>query len=301
MSKAIFTTKVNPTYDDLPEVRYHFPKTYLNVARQAVGDWVLYYEPRRSDSGSSSRGGRQAYFATAFVREIVEDRARKDRYYALVSDYLEFPEAVPFKEGTHYWESGLRKSDGSTNKGFFGRAVRGIPDEEYELILRRGYVDAIGLTEESEEDLGRYGSGSEPSADYGREIVSRVVNQRVRDAAFARIVRQAYDSTCAMTGIQVINGGGRAEIEAAHIRPVADHGPDSPRNGLALSRTCHWMFDRGILSLEDDGKILTAGSLVSEPVQRMLNPEGYLSMPEHEAWRPHRQFLEWHREHVFKG
>ena len=36
MAKAIFTTKVNPTYDDLPEVRYHFPKTYLNQAQATV-------------------------------------------------------------------------------------------------------------------------------------------------------------------------------------------------------------------------------------------------------------------------
>lgn len=50
MSKAIFTTKVNPAYDDLPEVRYHFPQSYLRVAEAAVNDWILYYEPRRSSA-----------------------------------------------------------------------------------------------------------------------------------------------------------------------------------------------------------------------------------------------------------
>lgn len=142
---------------------------------------------------------------------------------------------------------------------------------------------------------------AEPAVDYGRERIQRIVNQNVRDAAFAVMIRQAYDSTCAMTGIKLINGGGRCEIEAAHIRPVAEHGPDSPRNGVALSRTCHWMFDRGILSIEDDGAILTAGSLVPDPVKRMLNPEGHIRLPENRIWQPHRQFLRWHREHVFKG
>jgi putative restriction endonuclease len=28
MAKAVFTTKIDPTYDDLPEFRYHFPQTY---------------------------------------------------------------------------------------------------------------------------------------------------------------------------------------------------------------------------------------------------------------------------------
>ena len=48
MTKAVFTTKVTPSYKDLPEDRYHFPRTYLNYVRQSVGDYIVYYEPRRS-------------------------------------------------------------------------------------------------------------------------------------------------------------------------------------------------------------------------------------------------------------
>lgn len=47
MAKAILTTKVDPTYDDLPEQRYHFPRTYLRQVEAARGDWIIYYEPRR--------------------------------------------------------------------------------------------------------------------------------------------------------------------------------------------------------------------------------------------------------------
>ncbi|HXA22729.1 MAG TPA: hypothetical protein VNW90_10535 [Acetobacteraceae bacterium] len=42
MAKAIFTTKVDPTYDDLPEFRYHFPRTYLRAVEATVGDWIIY-------------------------------------------------------------------------------------------------------------------------------------------------------------------------------------------------------------------------------------------------------------------
>jgi putative restriction endonuclease len=38
MTKVVFTTKIDPTYDDLPEERYHFPRTYL---RQAIRNWGL--------------------------------------------------------------------------------------------------------------------------------------------------------------------------------------------------------------------------------------------------------------------
>jgi len=41
MTKAILTTKVDPTYDDLPEERYHFPRTYLRQVEEAKGDWII--------------------------------------------------------------------------------------------------------------------------------------------------------------------------------------------------------------------------------------------------------------------
>jgi putative restriction endonuclease len=104
-----------------------------------------------------------------------------------------------------------------------------------------------------------------------------------------------------MTGLRLVNGAGRCEIMAAHIRPVAASGPDSPRNGLALSRTVHWMFDRGLLSAEDDGRILTTRRLVPEQVRRVLNPDGYLRWPDDRLVRPHPQFLRYHRETVFRG
>ena len=76
MAKAVFTTSDSSIYDDLPECRYHFPETYLNQAKAALHDWVLYYEPRRSAIG------RQAYFATARVAEIRKDPNRPDHPFA---------------------------------------------------------------------------------------------------------------------------------------------------------------------------------------------------------------------------
>ena len=104
-----------------------------------------------------------------------------------------------------------------------------------------------------------------------------------------------------MTGLHLVNGGGRCEIEAAHIVPVSDNGPDSPRNGLALSRTIHWMFDRGIVSVSDAGEILVAERLMPDQIRRMLNPDGRLLEPNDSTLSPHRDFLRHHRENQFKG
>ena len=299
MTKAVFRTKVEPTYDDLPEFRYHFPKTYLRQAEAAIGDWAVYYEPRRASADLSSRGGRQAYFATAKLNAVQPDPKLADHFYAQVSDYLEFDDPVPFREGEHYFESGLQRQDGRTNKGQFGRAVRNIPDANYDLILRRGFAKVLGPVPDAP---GLQHSWAEEPAAVERPVIERVVSRPFRDAAFATAVRAAYDNTCAVTGLRIINGGGRAEAQAAHIRPVAAQGPDSVRNGLALCGTVHWMFDRGLLSVSDDYSLLLAKGRVPEPVERMLNPDRKLRLPQtrHELW-PHPQFLEYHRKNIFKG
>lgn len=316
MAKAIFTTKVSPTYDDLPEQRYHFPRTYLGQAKQAVGDWIIYYEPRRSSGDVMSGGGRQSYFATARVDRIVPDPLRPDHFYAEVSNYLEFVRAVPFAEGDHYHESALKKADGSTNKGAFGRAVRVLPDAEYDVIWRSGFGHVIGLDvrerpvpDVSEDPLPAYGMLAEQRGayDYGvpfeedRRVVEQLVSRPFRDRAFAAAVKSAYDDTCAVTGLKIINGGGRSEVQAAHIRPVADRGPDSVRNGIALSGTVHWMFDRGLLAIDEDHRLLIASDRVPDTVTRMFSAERRVLLPRRDDLRPHPQFLDYHRRVVFKG
>jgi putative restriction endonuclease len=298
LAKGVFTTKVNPTYDDLPEVRYHFPKTYLNQAQATIGDWIVYYEPRRQGANAVGRGGRQVYFATARVQRIEADPHRHAHYYAFVTDFLEFEHPVPFRQDEKYLENALMKEDGSTNKGAFGRSIRLIPDDEYQLILQLGFTKPINYQIEGADVI----VAEEPEA-WVRPIVEQLRFRPFRDVTFTRSVRTLYNFTCAMTGLSIINGGGRPEVEAAHIRPVGDdhNGPDSMRNGIALSRSIHWMFDRGLLSLTDGYEILMVNKLIPDPIKRLLNPDGKIILPADRRLCPHPQFLQYHRERIFKG
>jgi putative restriction endonuclease len=303
VSKAIFTTKAEPIYDDLPEFRYHFPRTYLRQAEGAVGDWIIYYEPRRISADLGSRGGRQAYFAAARVTAVQPDPRIPDHFYAFVADFLQFDQPVPVKEGDQYYEAGLQRPDGGTSKGAFGRAVRPITDAEFDLIVRAGFEALLApasVTEGLPTGQSFPELADEP-ATFDRPIVERFTSRHFREAAFSEAVKSAYHNTCAVTGLKIINGGGRPEVQAAHIRPVAASGPDSVRNGLALCGTVHWMFDRGLLSLDDDHTILTAKGRVPEPVRRLINPDGRLRLPPRPEFRPHSQFLRYHRENVFRG
>lgn len=299
MTKTIFTTKIEPAYDDLPEVRYHFPKMYLSVAEQAIGDWIIYYEPRRSTSSLSSSGGRQAYFATAKVEKIIPDERVEGHFYAIMSNYLEFGRAVPFKSGGIYYESKLQRKDGGTNKGAFGRSIRSISESEYVNIVQSGFDDLFAVSEQPKGSL--HSGFAEQPAEFERPLVQRVTTRPFRDAAFSKQVKQAYQDTCAITGIKLINGGGRSEVQAAHIRPVAHNGPDSVRNGIALSGTVHWMFDRGLISVDDDYTILTADEYIPDIVKSLFNQDRCLRTPNSLELAPHPQFLRYHRKEFFKG
>ena len=187
-------------------------------------------------------------------------------------------------------EAALRRSDGATNKGAFGRAVRPISDNEYGLILSSASSDLLlSITADTPASLQGF---ADEQALIERPVVERVTNRPFRDAAFSSAVRSAYDNTCAITGLKIINGGGRPEVQAAHIRPVAESGPDSVRNGLALCSTVHWMFDRGLLSLDDDLTILVAEGRVPDTVNRLINPGRKLRDPMRLEFRPHPQFLQ---------
>lgn len=299
MAKAVFTTKITPGYNDLPEARYHFPQTYLNQAKRSIGDHIVYYEPRRSSVDLSSGGGRQSYFAVARVIDIVEDRELANHFYALVDNYLDFDKTVPFAEGAEYYETALKKADGSTNKGAFGRAVRTIPDNEFDRILKAGFAPVLAQTDPHQLPIAP--EIDEPQTAFGRPIVEMTISKPFRERSFMFNVRNAYSNRCAMTGLRLINGGGRPEVQAAHIQPVASNGPDSVRNGLALSGTAHWMFDRGLLSIGDDYKILIAKNHVPEDAVRLLNQSGAIHLPNDPTLYPNSNYLKFHRDKVYKG
>jgi len=294
MANAVLTTSVGSIYDDLPEFRYHFPRTYLNQIQAAMGDWIVYYEPRRSHGG-----GRKAYFAMARILQVEPDPDHQDHFYAYMDGYLEFDRAVGFHGPETYWESALQKADGSTNKGAFGRAVRPLPGAEFEAIVREAFqrelepweVQDAALAEGVAEELFTYDA---------RPLVAQCVMRPFREEAFRRKVREAYRNTCAFSGLHLINGGGRPEVQAAHIRPVTSNGPDSVRNGLALTGTLHWLFDRGLLAVGEDLSILVSPHGVPDDLSRLLRPMRRLVVPEASEQHPHPVFLTWHRENIFK-
>jgi putative restriction endonuclease len=300
MTKAVFQHKADSIYDDTPWEKYNFPKLYLSRVEQTVGDWIVYYEPRSAEGGT----GRLAYFATGQVQTVIPDPSTDGRYYALImpGTYLPFDRAVARAIGGQVIEGSLRRSDGSLASGGYAQsAVRLIADTEFDTILSLGFTSdpvLLGL-DQAPETIDGF---ADEQLAFKRPVVEQITNRPFREAAFARQVKIAYRNRCAVTGLCLRNGGGRPEVQAAHIRPVADDGPDTVRNGLALSGTVHWMFDRGLISVDEDHSILVAEDRVpADTVKRLIVPERRLLLPGDPRALPHPAYLKYHREQVFKG
>lgn len=298
MAFGVFMHRSDSIYDDSPAERYQFPPQYLGRAQPSVGDWIVYLEPRRVPN---SRG----YFAVAKVERIIPDPTTAGMYLALIEpgSYCDFATPVPFSGPDGVIEHGLLNQQGRIS-GRAQAAVRGISPADFNRIVTLGLADeapllprlgALPETDRLQEEATPF--VYEQERDRSSYLTSRIV----RDRAFRRVVLRAYDERCVVTGLKLINGGGRAEVEAAHIRPVEANGPDNVNNGLALSGTAHWMFDRGLIGLADDLTILVSRQ-VNDPdgVRAVINRTGRALPPVRPSDRPHPHFLQWHREHCFK-
>jgi putative restriction endonuclease len=180
--------------------------------------------------------------------------------------------------------------------------VRAISPVDFDHILALGLDENETLLPRVDQPLSGFAEDQTPFAfDQERERLTLITSRLVRDRVFRRVVLRAYDERCAVTGLKLINGGGRAEVAAAHIRPVAAHGPDIVGNGIALSGTAHWMFDRGLISLSGDLDILVSRQ-ANDPdgIRSFINKTGRAFAPMKLRERPHPPFLKWHRENCFK-
>lgn len=298
MGFGVFIHRSDSIYDDSPAERYQFPSQYLGRVTACVGDWIIYYESRKV---AETRG----YFAVAKVQQVIADPVAAGMYLALIEpgSYLDFANPVPFSGPDGVVERGVLNEKGRIS-GRAQSAVRPISPSDFYRIVDLGLAEEAALLPRVD-DRSAASSLQEETAPFqfeqNRDRVSYLSSRIVRDRIFRRIVLRAYDQRCAITGLKLINGGGRAEVEAAHIRPVEANGPDIVGNGIALSGTAHWMFDRGLISLTDDLRILVSRQ-VNDPdgVRAIINKTGYALAPQRASERPHPHFLQWHREHCFK-
>jgi putative restriction endonuclease len=293
-TKGVLVVGSHSIYKDEPERFYRLGPKWLTAISKLVGSWIIYQEPRRA--------GPRGYYATARIKSVVADPVDDAMYLALIEpgSFLEFGRDVPFQLDGRAIEQGLLYPNGRLNNGRAIQSVRSITDEDFNRIVDLGLVSSDELLPR-QDDFSTTMLREEQTPWIGpTDRTTMLVNRSVRDRQFRKRVLGAYDSRCALTGMKLINGGGRAETQAAHIMSVEAGGPDIVTNGIALSGTIHWMFDRGLITLSDDGDILLSRKINDrESAERLIFSDRKARFPDSPASRPHPRYLSWHRTECF--
>lgn len=293
-TKGVFVTGPQSDYGDDPPHFYRFPPQWLNAALRVVGNWIVYLEPRRA-------GGR-GYFAVGKVERIVADPAQAGMYLAMIEpgSFLEFGRDVSFQLDGKAVERGLLDAGGKLNNGRAVQSIRPLSNADFNRIVELGLMDAepemprVGQVEPIPAMLS---GGGQKAFEGPVDRATMLVSRKVRKAGFRRAILYVYEGRCALTGMRLVNGGGRLETEAAHIMSVGDGGPDAVNNGIALSGTVHWMFDRGLIGLSDAGDILLSSKINDrEGMEKMIFADRRARWPAGAAHRPHPKYLSWHRQ-----
>lgn len=140
------------------------------------------------------------------------------------------------------------------------------------------------------DDLGRQ-MLEEPAAVYNRVVdVADETEVLVRSAVFGREVLRAYQSTCAVSGLQLVSTTGTAPLlDACHIVPWSVSRDDTIGNGLALCPNLHRAFDRHLFWVDADYLVRVAegfGELGGHDygVQRFNGQQ--LRLPKVREWWP---------------
>lgn len=173
---------------------------------------------------------------------------------------------------------------------------------ESELVWRKS-LDAAGrgLVEEPQT------AGQEPRpASYavyvGETEVTRSVRVRLAQRFFRRAVLASFQAKCCISEIHL-----PALLVASHIVPWKAeplHRAD-PRNGLCLSRLHDGAFDRGLITFDEEFRLVVSAELKQAYSNRVLaesfRPYEGQVMRLPDRFRPLPEFLARHREGVFCG
>ena len=126
-------------------------------------------------------------------------------------------------------------------------------------------------------------------------VRSAIVKSRIGQGLFRKELIKKYDSSCVITGINE-----KKLLIASHVKPWAvctNAERLSVENGLLLSPTFDKLFDCGLISFADSGRILISSQLSAEVIRKLhISATDTFDL---KASQELKQNLEYHRDVVF--
>ena len=132
---------------------------------------------------------------------------------------------------------------------------------------------------------------------YGNSILRKV---RIGQGAFRLSVTDAYTKRCAITGEKTL-----PVLEAAHIKPYAEAGPNHISNGLLLRSDMHKLFDDGYITVTPNF-VIEVSSRIREEFNNgreyyQYHGKPLTILPGLADNKPAKHHLEYHNSVIYRG
>jgi putative restriction endonuclease len=118
----------------------------------------------------------------------------------------------------------------------------------------------------------------------------------VRSGIFKKEVPKIYNYACAISGMRIITDSDIQMIDACHIVPFSQSHDDTIKNGISLCPNLHRAFDRGLISLDTEYRVLVKPFTEQENFYSIKQFEGrQIFFPNDKRYFPGQENLNAHR------
>ena len=117
--------------------------------------------------------------------------------------------------------------------------------------------------------------------------------ERKGQAAFRRDILKIYNNSCAITEIKQ-----KEVLEAAHIQGYVNEESNNVQNGICLRVDIHKLFDNGLISINNDYRVIVSSMLKSTEYERIDGKK--IKLPNNKMHYPSANALENHNKQVFR-
>jgi putative restriction endonuclease len=147
----------------------------------------------------------------------------------------------------------------------------------------------------------------EPAEEYRQEIRKLLEKKDeeeifIRGSLFKREIPKIYNNTCCISGMRIDATVNVSMIDACHIVPFSESHDDTVTNGIALCPNLHRAFDRGLIGIDENYRVIVSKSFKENKTSYSIRAfDGKeIQLPNMKSYYPLRENFGWHRNNVFR-
>lgn len=295
-------TLKNPGYTkyDKEFIQYFWSLGRYNKVRE--GDKFIYRKP------SKVSDNKQFYFfglgTVGKIKKIGLDKFGKDNVVCEIIDPVRFTNLIFQNDETllnYKWKWKIRNEEKGWGQFFNNYGMNEIPKEDFDFLSKKG----SGLTTDSDykeqnEELVKSHINFIYQDHQVEDRFSKVRTRGYEQKVFSDNIRIIYDNKCCVTGLST-----RSLLQGCHI---SSYGKDkqnrgNPNNGLCMSLIIHKCFDDGLITIDQDYKIVLSSKIKDVELLNYLSKYNgvKINLPIKKEFYPDKKLLLVHNDEVFKG